>query len=366
MTTPGFSQRVSQLLEPIPGELPCGKSMRYDAVFDRLEDLRREDDTSLPTGVWSTSEVKRADWAGVERLATQVLQERSKELMIAIWLGEAWLHREGFKGITDALALIGGLCERFPDDLHPQPEDGDLAWRAAPLAWMARRYDQVLLTRVQLFPESPPDLDGFSLYQWYQMKRRQVPVNDSKPAKAAAEAAQALQKKVTELARNTPVTWWLQGVKTIATAQAQLVLLDGWCDRNLGDDAPGFADLRRTLQHLEETVREFIALHPPQLLPTEPEAPAVVQSQQENSQSMDVPAPVESRQPFAEPRTRDEAYRQLLVIADYLARTEPHSPVPYLIRRGVEWGNKPLRDLLAELIESDAEARRLWTLLGVL
>jgi type VI secretion system protein ImpA len=40
--------------------------------------------------------------------------------------------------------------------------------------------------------------------------------------------------------------------------------------------------------------------------------------------------------------------------------------VPYLINRAVAWGQKPLRDLLAELISSDAEARRLWTLLGVL
>ena len=39
---------------------------------------------------------------------------------------------------------------------------------------------------------------------------------------------------------------------------------------------------------------------------------------------------------------------------------------PYLIRRGVEWGNKPLSELLGELISADAESRRLWTLLGVL
>ena len=69
---------------------------------------------------------------------------------------------------------------------------------------------------------------------------------------------------------------------------------------------------------------------------------------------------------FREPANREEAYRQLLLIAEYLARTEPHSPVPYLIRRGVEWGNKPLSELLGELISADAESRRLWTLLGVL
>jgi len=361
MITPGFSERVSTLLEPISGEQPCGVSLVYDAAYHRMQDLRREDDTSLPTGKWVPAEVKRADWAGLERVATQILRERSKDVQIAAWLGEAWLHREGLNGIADALALVGGLCERYPDDVHPQPEDGDRAWRASPLMWMARRYEQILVTRLQLFPEPPADLDGFCLYQWQQMKVRQVQINDSKPAKTAAEAAQALQKKVTELARATSVNWWLQGVKSIQTAQAQLVLMDGWCDRHLLDEAPSFTALRKTMDKLEELLKEFIALHPPQLLLPEP-----VQPKPENPVPMEVPAVAESRAPFAEPRTRDEAYRQLLVIADYLARTEPHSPVPYLIRRGVEWGNKPLRDLLAELIESDAEARRLWTLLGVL
>lgn len=362
MTIPGFSERVSQLLEPISVDSPCGINIHYEGVFDRIKELRREDDTSLPTGVWSTSEVKRADWEKVELLASDVMKKRSKDLMIAAWLGEAWLHREGLKGVADALALIGGLCERYPADLHPQLEDDDYGHRSAPLIWLARRYVEVLHTRLQLFPQTPTDIGSFSLYTWQQMQQRQVQVNDSKPAKVAAEAAQALQKKVNEEVRRTPVTWWLQGLKSLETTKAQLLLLDGWCDRNLGGEGPSFTALRKQLETLETLLREFVSLHPPQLLPPEPEEA----QEQEKPRAMDLAASIEPRAPFAEPRTRDEAYRQLLIIADYLARTEPHSPVPYLIRRGVEWGNKPLRDLLGELINSDAEARRLWTLLGVL
>ena len=53
-------------------------------------------------------------------------------------------------------------------------------------------------------------------------------------------------------------------------------------------------------------------------------------------------APVVAAAVFAqrEPQGREDAYRQLRGIADYLARTEPHSPVPYLIYRAVEWGEK--------------------------
>lgn len=71
-----------------------------------------------------------------------------------------------------------------------------------------------------------------------------------------------------------------------------------------------------------------------------------------------------AERPAGAPTSREDAYRQLLLIADYLARTEPHSPVPYLIKRAVEWGNKPLSELLAELINADSEARRVWSLLA--
>lgn len=80
----------------------------------------------------------------------------------------------------------------------------------------------------------------------------------------------------------------------------------------------------------------------------------------------DAPVAVVALSPGGMPGSREEAYRQLSQIADYLARSEPHSPVPYVIRRAVEWGQQPLSELLDELLSSDAESRRVWKLLGVL
>jgi type VI secretion system protein ImpA len=66
------------------------------------------------------------------------------------------------------------------------------------------------------------------------------------------------------------------------------------------------------------------------------------------------------------PQSREEAYRQLAAIADYLMRYEPHSPVPYMIQRALEWGGKPLPVLLRELMAGEADGQRLWTVLGLL
>jgi type VI secretion system protein ImpA len=51
--------------------------------------------------------------------------------------------------------------------------------------------------------------------------------------------------------------------------------------------------------------------------------------------------------------------------AEYLGRTEPHSPVPYLVRRAVGWGNFTLAELLQELLADKADLRTINKLLGI-
>lgn len=349
---------IDQLLAPISAEAPCGVDLRYEREFDQLRDLRREDDASLPTGVWQST-LKRANWPEVEKLTTTLLLERSKDLMLSAWLGEAWLHLQALDGLPDSLALIAGLCERFPEHLHPQAEDGDQSWRVIPLEWLVRRYSEILLTRVPLFGTRNSDFESCTLEVWRRLQLQQVQVNDSKNAKSSAETARNEQKKLNEQIRATPLAFWLRTQGNLLLSLQHLQRLDTWSDAYLGEQGPGLRPLQETIQALLTLVQEFIAMHPQQPAPPPPlvEAPPAVAQPEAQ-------APV--AQVFREPASREEAYRQLLLIAEYLARTEPHSPVPYLIRRGVEWGNKPLSELLGELISADAESRRLWTLLGVL
>jgi type VI secretion system protein ImpA len=47
------------------------------------------------------------------------------------------------------------------------------------------------------------------------------------------------------------------------------------------------------------------------------------------------------------------------LIADYLAKADPHSPVPSLIRRAVSWGKMPFDQLLDELTNNNNEMQKL-------
>ena len=51
--------------------------------------------------------------------------------------------------------------------------------------------------------------------------------------------------------------------------------------------------------------------------------------------------------------SKEAALRALGEIAGFFRRTEPHSPVAYLLERAVLWANMPLEQFLAELIRDE-------------
>ncbi|HHM7832888.1 TPA: type VI secretion system protein TssA, partial [Pseudomonas aeruginosa] len=257
MTLPlsGNALSLEVLLEPIDPGQPCGPSLRYDPDYDRLRELRREDDSSLPTGVWQ-AEAKRADWAAVEQLASELLQRRSKDLMLAAWLGEAWLQRGGLGGLQRALVLLAELCERYPEEVHPQAQDGDQSWRVPPIDWLLRRYAELLHTRLPLMGQGA--FAEITLYAWQRLQRQQVASGDSKSAKAALEAAQLQQKKLDEALRAEPLVQWQRKQASLLACQQQLLRLEQWCDRCLGELAPSCQPLREVIAQWLALLKEFI------------------------------------------------------------------------------------------------------------
>jgi type VI secretion system protein ImpA len=64
-------------------------------------------------------------------------------------------------------------------------------------------------------------------------------------------------------------------------------------------------------------------------------------------------------------RGRQEALRRLSEIAEFFQKTEPHSPVSYLVERAVKWGNMPLEQWLQEVIKDSTTLGQVQETLGV-
>jgi type VI secretion system protein ImpA len=62
---------------------------------------------------------------------------------------------------------------------------------------------------------------------------------------------------------------------------------------------------------------------------------------------------------------RAEALRQLAEVAQYFQRTEPHSPVAYLVQRAIKWGQMPLEVWLEEVIKDGATLGYVKETLGI-
>jgi type VI secretion system protein ImpA len=70
------------LLTPIPGDNPAGVSVRYDPVYDKIKEARREEE-DLNQGVWQYDR-KVADHPLVVRLCQDTIASKSKDLQLAV------------------------------------------------------------------------------------------------------------------------------------------------------------------------------------------------------------------------------------------------------------------------------------------
>lgn len=62
---------------------------------------------------------------------------------------------------------------------------------------------------------------------------------------------------------------------------------------------------------------------------------------------------------------RKVAFERLREVADFLRRTEPHSPVSYIVQRAIKWGDMPLENVLAELVKNNDVRRQVYETLGL-
>ena len=341
MTLPG------NILSPIPGVNPSGQNLRYDSVYEKVKEARREEE-NLPQGEWSRV-VKTADPVQVIQLTTEALTTKTKDLQLAAWLTEALLRQEGIRGLREGLDLLRGLVANFWDTLYPEAEDGDVELRVAPLNWIGTYLDDLVrrtpLTRTR--------------YAWFQyLESRAVAYEEActgNDAKMSARRTAISEKKLTPEAFDQDVNatsreFYIQFVNDLEQAQSSLQSLDDLCNEKIGRDGPNFGKLRCALEDVQSLVGTFLkSKEEPQ--PEEQEAPAEIESA---PATVEPPAPARKRAASGEPVDREDAICKIIAAANFLRRLEPCNPAPYLVLRGLRWGEARGRGLLAAIGELEA------------
>ncbi|MBV8544873.1 MAG: type VI secretion system protein TssA [Acidobacteria bacterium] len=340
-TLPVALPEIEALLAPVSAENPSGESLRFDAVYDDIKRMREEDDAALPQGVWQR-ELKRADWPGIAALASQTLATRSKDLQLGAWLTEAWAQLYGFAGLAHGLRLIAALCDAFWDTVNPMFDEGSVDARIAPVAWLG---SEKFLFTVKSIPITAPAGENAAAFCW-----RDWEVARHEPEQASVLAGVSL----------TPVSVLEALSRDTAAAVEAVDALKAVLSARLGDEAaPSLAPLRNTLTG----VAAFVA-RARQDRPGSQEVPAM--DPVSEPPLADSPAtPVIASAPGSPISSRADAYQRLREASDFLLRTEPHSPVPFLVRRAISWGNMTLAEVLEQLLSKNADLATIYALLGI-
>jgi type VI secretion system protein ImpA len=368
---------VDALLKPLPGDEPTGTSVRYDPVIAEIRIARESDDPSLPQGEWERP-LKKADWSLVASLCSQTLSERSKDLQIAAWLSEAWIHLYQVDGLRAGVRLIQGLLDIYWEGVHPrQSEDGDFDARVAPLAWMNESIPLTLRLHVGLLPWPDRKPSYITLEDWTKAPlvapSKSDDDNDNEPNPAATPSRDELML----MGATTAAPQLLQLRESLALAMTEWKAFDAMVDERLSKEAPSLSRVAETLGLIDRAITSLLSNRQTvsatnsrtaseQAVDTDRHADAI--------ENADEPAmkPAVPSEDFVDPRlakgpirSRADAYRQLEGIANFLQSIEPHSPTPYLIRRAVSWGRMPLPELMQEVLREEGDLNRLFTVLGL-
>jgi len=358
MTQP-FQFDIEKLLSPISAERPAGESLRYEGTYDRIREARREDDPGLPQGVWKT-ELRKAQWQTVESLSIEALETRSKDIQIAAWLTEAWLNLYSFGGAARGIEVIRALCESFWDELHPGVEGGDLGFRLAPLEWI----NEKLSVSMKLRPVTDPDAHGERPYCWADWENASRLDNAAlrpiamKPTPDGSLTVARFQQSV----MLTPTSFFRGLRRDIYALLDACIALEQIVDVKAGKSAPGLLKLSAVAESIAAFLdsllsqRNELSGDPPQ---TVPDGNGMVDDNGDTPPEV-AHLPIPSRI-----RDRADAYYLLAEAADFLARTEPHSPTPYLVRRAIAWGAMSLDELLPQLVRNSTELDEIFRLLQI-
>lgn len=336
------------LLNPIPGDNPSGRNLRYDPITDKVKEARRQDD-DIPQGQWQVA-LKVADWPQVIKLAGDALAKQGKDLQLAVWLVDAHVRREGFAILPTCFQFLRNLVDQFWDTLYPEIEDGDVEIRGAPLEWLGTKFEEPLRAL-------PITRNGLS---WLKYKESRAvgyekdsagDFNKTQARNEAIAAGKVTGEDFDAGVDESPKAFYDTLYTQINDSLAALAELAELCDAKFGEYGPSFVKTRSALEEIGQTVRIFLnkkggpaqaqAAAEPAVVEAAAAAPAAAVPVAAAAPVAAVPQPVAAAPVGGggiDPADLPDAARRLGAIARYLRKQDVYNISAYLILRGYRFG----------------------------
>lgn len=365
------------LLAAFPGQNPAGVDLRNDpgaTPYRKLKDARNEaaraernllykggtDDQGYP--------LPPPDWRPVLDLAPKLLAENSKDLEVVAFLIEALVRQHGFAGLRDGYRLARELVERYWDHLYPNPEeDESVRERVRPLTNLNGEDGNGLLVdpihRVPITEgRSCGPFSTAGLRDAVDLDRITDP--DQRNRRLQLGGAVSMEMFNKAVLESSP-EFFRNLLDDLNQSAAEFERLCKDLEARCGSDTLGpvsppssaireaLTDCRREVENIARPLLGEAAVAPPEEGATETAVPAGSGPRLVAADGLD------------HVKSREEAFRALLSVAEFFKRTEPHSPVAYLLEQAVRWGRMSLPELLKELVADGGTREQIFRLVGI-
>jgi type VI secretion system protein ImpA len=316
---------IDALLKPIPGSDPAGVPLPYEDRV-KLDEYRTDFDPERDLADLSPDDPQRRDakkivpnWKGVITLTTKALTNTGKDLAAVTRLVEALAHAHGFAGLRDGLALLRKLFQECADRMHPVvKEPDDLETRAGRVGWLdepSRNINFPLAIRgISFFLANGVAVS----FNHTQPSGNNPPLLNNDDFRTACRTA-------------PPATFERIAIlqEDITEALNELTELVSVLGVALAEYAPSMNGIRGALEDCARLAGE-------------------IQRNKPSGENSAEPPPIDETatggatvasgtgMSLGAIRNREDAYKRLEELADILEKLDPHSPVPFLIRRAVE------------------------------
>jgi len=356
-----------KIMQPISEEKPSGESLQYSGLYDEIREARRAD-KDLPQGQWQT-DLKFADYHQVINLAVPALETQTKDLQIAAWLSESLIREHAFVGLRDGMKLVAGLQENFWETVYPEIDEGDMEGRANAVAWMDTQ-GAIAINGAKITSG-----EGYSYSDFEDSKKFDIPENIDTLDSNDQQKFRELQAQAEKENRVTADKW--RKAKAVSPRAFYEVLFftleECWAeykelnrvieekfDRN---QMPGLTNLKKALDDIQAVVKKLLE----DKRAEEPDAAdeaATAESGEGETGTSGGGAKAAVSTGTGAIQNRQDAIKRLADLAEFFRKTEPHSPVSYLVTRAVKWGEMPLEMWLQDVIKDEAVLFQLRQTLG--
>lgn len=326
------------LLAPISEERPGGANVAYEDDYSRITALR---DARNP----------EHDFEEVVELATNILENESKDLTLAIWLTEALLNLEGFLGLDSGLKLIRGLLDQFWDHLYPE----EIEDRAFTLEFVGEgftsRDDKYEPIKFVAITDWGHNIHHFE--EWKGLRKDSFSGAESGAKQSKKEGGDDEDPRAPTSANfesgfaETPKAsykQWRGELESCTEGVASLEELVKERFKELKGQKPSFGKLKEVLARATTAVQVLLdkklELEPdpvaeaaPELASADAGAPGRASSGGSETAGSAAPGGL-----APEPVDAADAQRRIAGAARFLRHEDPTDPAPYLLLRGLRWG----------------------------